>query len=538
MRALINRRFFSLEVALFAIAIFAVLFGQGFLSLVTVEGQSGSPRPLSGYAWDSNMGWISFRGVGYGVESFGDDLQGYAWSSNAGWIRFDKGVLGVPPGGGASGVKLTGNQVTGWARACLVFENGCSGILRPSSETGGWDGWISMSGGTYGVTYDSNTGQFANFAWGDTNLGWIDFCPDPATGACVTLDSLSVSCTANGGVSTVDINTSVTWQGAATGGTGSYTYCWGTNCADSRVTGDVNDGPDSVGTVTVSGGYSPTQTVTANVLAIDSDGKDGIGVCSIDVEDQANPTLTVNVVGGDKGSVTADKIGNNSTPPGWTTGGCVDSCDSSYPLNEHVILTAMPELNTIPDPDEPYEFTWSEPSCVPNTLSCGVDVTAGGKYVTVTFKDQTIVEQQVNLIATPGILEIYSHNAGQPASTRVVTINASSAGDLTGSRLCLESFIGSDSLGTSIDNIVSSPDKLQCILGNLPQDCAKGGVIQCATLSDTGSGYKTTFQVSVPTKLNVIRDYSPYSIKLVIQTPGLTGEIEIPFKYNTGDVGP
>ena len=44
-----------------------------------------------------------------------------------------------------------------------------------TSRTDGWDGWISMGGTGYGVTHDSSTGAFGGYAWGDVNVGWVDF---------------------------------------------------------------------------------------------------------------------------------------------------------------------------------------------------------------------------------------------------------------------------------------------------------------------------------------------------------------------------
>jgi len=134
---------------------------------------------LWGYAWSENIGWISFscrdtmnlgEGVDYGVDIDRDNelFQGYAWSENIGWINFDQTIIDI------SGE--TGN-LSGWARACSVFQSGCSGALKPNSETGGWDGLISLSSSNYEVTLNSTPDpyEFEGWAWGDVVIGWISF---------------------------------------------------------------------------------------------------------------------------------------------------------------------------------------------------------------------------------------------------------------------------------------------------------------------------------------------------------------------------
>ncbi|NCS99267.1 hypothetical protein GW764_03720, partial [Candidatus Parcubacteria bacterium] len=36
-----------------------------------------------------------------------------------------------------------------------------------------WDGWVSLSGNTYGPTRDNN--KISGYAWGDDVVGWIAF---------------------------------------------------------------------------------------------------------------------------------------------------------------------------------------------------------------------------------------------------------------------------------------------------------------------------------------------------------------------------
>src|SRR3989344_824950 len=162
---------------------FLVILFLGFISVSPSKSsaQGTIQCPLSGWAWagyvnpnlgfnGSNyfwgmegMGWLSFSGTnsgagggtyrvikdqqtGYLTGTSGND--GYAWSSNVGWIRFG-GLTGFPAT--AANARVVGNNVTGWARACAVFASGCSGNLADPWYRGGWDGWVSLSGGAYGI---------------------------------------------------------------------------------------------------------------------------------------------------------------------------------------------------------------------------------------------------------------------------------------------------------------------------------------------------------------------------------------------------
>ena len=66
----------------------------------------------------------------------------------------------------ASGVATA---LSGWLRA----------LAGGTAQSGGWDGFISLSdtdpgdGNDYGIT--NNSGQLQGFAWGELNVGWVDF---------------------------------------------------------------------------------------------------------------------------------------------------------------------------------------------------------------------------------------------------------------------------------------------------------------------------------------------------------------------------
>ena len=139
---------------------------------------SGAGHNMSGYAWSSNIGWISFNCLNtntcgtsdYGVnKDESGNLAGYAWSPNIGWIQFG-GLSGFPAGAGttASNATVVGGSLVGWAKAI-------------SADGNGWDGWIALSGvfedsdnyEPYGVTLVNN--NFSGFAWGGEVVGWVKF---------------------------------------------------------------------------------------------------------------------------------------------------------------------------------------------------------------------------------------------------------------------------------------------------------------------------------------------------------------------------
>jgi len=127
---------------------------------------------LSGYAWSSNIGWISFNsanpGSGGGSYSVKYDsatklLSDYAWSSNIGWISFKASDLNGCPTSPCN-ARVADNSLNGWARA-----------VSQVGRNDGWDGWISLNGSNpnYGIT---KTGAaLSGYAWGSTVVGWVSF---------------------------------------------------------------------------------------------------------------------------------------------------------------------------------------------------------------------------------------------------------------------------------------------------------------------------------------------------------------------------
>jgi len=159
---------------------------------------ASSSGNISGYAWSDNIGWISFNctnldtcgtGVGkadYGVNKESDgSLMGYAWSPNVGWIKF--GELSGFPSSPGQNAQVVGDNLTGWARVCSgTLSGNCSTM---DSRTDGWDGWISLAGTGYGVSFDGSA--FSGYAWGSEVMGWISF--SGVTTIPTTLDTLTAS---------------------------------------------------------------------------------------------------------------------------------------------------------------------------------------------------------------------------------------------------------------------------------------------------------------------------------------------------------
>ena len=174
---MLNKKYFKSNLFVILIAIFFVAGSIYFFSK-DVKAQTTNPT-LSGYAWSSNIGWISFTPSTNGnnqitIDSSGylkgaDGVSpGYAWSSSIGWIKFG-GLSNFPPGAGTTGDNAKYNfstgAITGWARAL-------------SADGNGWDGWISLSGTNYGITSgtpSSGGAPLSGYAWGSDVVGWIDF---------------------------------------------------------------------------------------------------------------------------------------------------------------------------------------------------------------------------------------------------------------------------------------------------------------------------------------------------------------------------
>lgn len=157
---------------------FAVVFLTAILVLNNSPETSGAnpddSRDVSGWAWSSNIGWISFNCGNTGSCSASNNykvsidfdtglLSGYAWSSNIGWISFNQtDLVGCPAA--PCEAQVTGGlnedgfpkQVTGWAK-----------VLSTNS-------WMSLSGGNYRVQLESNK-DFSGWSWENGVVGWTSW---------------------------------------------------------------------------------------------------------------------------------------------------------------------------------------------------------------------------------------------------------------------------------------------------------------------------------------------------------------------------
>jgi len=198
------------------------------LSLGFINTAEADTTKLTGWAYSSNIGWISFNSSDTGTSgnyavqvstSTPNDpsasMSGYAWSS-VGWIKFG-GLKDFPDRSsevvGNAKINFTTGAVTGWARACTGTLDGVCNNM--ASRTDGWDGWIKLSdpdnainffpspdtNGTNGtspngtsakgitlgidITKTEAYGRLTGFSWGSNVLGWLGFSPMVGVGVCV-----------------------------------------------------------------------------------------------------------------------------------------------------------------------------------------------------------------------------------------------------------------------------------------------------------------------------------------------------------------
>ncbi|MDO8524574.1 MAG: hypothetical protein Q7R99_03020 [bacterium] len=173
---------------LFLLLFVGVILFAGFLLYKnqTKIVEAGAGQNVSGFAWSSNLGWISFNNTsGGGGNNYGVNIvdngntglfSGYAWSSSAGWIDFNPPDLANCPDAPspcqrATVDKITG-QVSGWAK-----------ILT----TNDWVRLRKTGANAFGVSISKATGtegDFLGWAWGGETAGWMSFnCSQAETGS-------------------------------------------------------------------------------------------------------------------------------------------------------------------------------------------------------------------------------------------------------------------------------------------------------------------------------------------------------------------
>ena len=160
----------------------ALVVVAGGLLFIPQSTSAATAVALSGYAWSSNIGWISFSGANYGVveDTATGNLSGYAWSSNIGWISFNQ-TSGCPESGCTTkpNINPTTGVVSGWAQAL-------------SADGNGWDGWIKL-GGSWSPAVKFTSGAASGYSWGSDVVGWISWS---GTGYGVTMPVVPPTCTA------------------------------------------------------------------------------------------------------------------------------------------------------------------------------------------------------------------------------------------------------------------------------------------------------------------------------------------------------
>ncbi len=311
---------------------------------------SGTQDLLHGYAWSSTIGWISLNCAEGGLTGFSDykiavnpatgTFSGYAWSPNVGWISFNSADVATQCGPVAS-LSLSTNQVSGWARVIT------------GSYASGADGCISFnSTGTvaYSVSYNpSSTATITvagsdlpghpitGYAWGDTNLGWINF-------NYATLDS-----TYAGGTVDIKANGSDGPITMADDTGGPATLSWVSTAVTScTAVPDTFDAAETYwsGTKAVSGSLSipvPANTTSAtvsHVYGITCTGTSGTVSDTVEIDvppAEVTATATVEVVGGPLLAFYVDGVTEETVPLGssvdlsWIVSGlssCIGTSDS------------------------------------------------------------------------------------------------------------------------------------------------------------------------------------------------------------------
>jgi hypothetical protein len=563
--------------------LFILIISAGFIfTQQTRPVEAAGNGNVSGYAWSSNIGWISFKGVTtngtYAVnfipENATEDpddgfFAGYAWSSNIGWIKFDpsgpfvdgSGVA-LPDPSSRHGVLLSadGTTITGWARAVSVLGS-CPtepGPMKCNSDRGGWDGWISMSGltggggGSYGVTKIGN--ELRGFAWGNTNLGWINFCTTPGTSACVSVDNLNVACSVN--PTSADLGQDITWTATDPVDDGFYTYTW-------AITG-VTPNPTGV-SYTKLGGYPSAQTVSANLVVAGvtgsvNDGKYGSANCpNVLVSNSGQKILNVVVQGPpttvSPSGVSYGHVGGDGGAINCGAGGNAD-CDETYAVSvvdpKTITLTAnVPVLAPLP---AVVAFNnWSGGvSCNEgqNTSSCTFTINAGDNSpidVYANFKDNNSPPGSAILTASPFFTKIRQQTDRIPtrsSESRITAVN----GDVIINVCVMDivSKINDRSLEDIVDEALRAPGDSgpnvapACLFDGESEDCFSGN--NCFPVSPGGTVSKQ-FSIMLDDKFYEVKVNSPYEVRIDAKTEdgtmvdSLTWP-ELQFLYEVQDVHP
>jgi hypothetical protein len=326
---------------------------------------ASSTDNLAGYAWSSNVGWISFNCTNdssCGTSSYGVNkdtsgyLVGYAWSPNVGWIQFG-GLSGFPSSPNQN-AQVVGGNLVGWAKVL-------------SADGNGWDGWISLAGTGYGVSFSGST--FSGYAWGSEVMGWISFSGVINTIMSGTLTSSAPSCTIALGASACNVN--LTWNVTYPGGpTTAITATGMTDYTSPSVSGGgqiaftvpysgrtfnlynnaINLTSTTVTSSCVSGTGWDVGTAKCVVLPVN-------GSCSSPA-DHLNPCLqgTPSAISDNPSTWTWTCAGSNggTTSPTCTQGKPIPTA-CSYPMKHYLCGDGNETTNTASEKTSPSRWTWT-----------------------------------------------------------------------------------------------------------------------------------------------------------------------------------
>ncbi|MEI6479170.1 MAG: hypothetical protein WCO18_02650, partial [bacterium] len=142
----------------------------------------------SGSTWisqtsSSGQGWFHVSSSSDGSVIVASPYSGYIYVSTDSGVTWTKQSSPGSVGWQSLVSSSDGTRFAAGVNGSYVWTSSSSittiSTPQPSTTTDsrldGWDGWISLSGSNYGVTYASTTGYFSGFAWGSDVLGWISF---------------------------------------------------------------------------------------------------------------------------------------------------------------------------------------------------------------------------------------------------------------------------------------------------------------------------------------------------------------------------
>lgn len=159
---------------------------------VQAQNSLALPSALSGYAWSSNVGWLSFNSANetaaIGSHSVDRDasgnLNGYAWSPNIGWVKFGAletqtmPTISAAPGTQQVNAKvdIATGRLIGWARACAGMSDPvhCTDAATPadSGSTAMTPLIFRVGSGPNGQAPASTDSYSTSYSW-TVPEGWV-----------------------------------------------------------------------------------------------------------------------------------------------------------------------------------------------------------------------------------------------------------------------------------------------------------------------------------------------------------------------------